>query len=64
MDRHDAPYLAQEEQQRADNTVQFIVNVASNPDNATHNSLALYQEAARAAYATAAQFTAQPDKEQ
>jgi heme oxygenase len=60
LDRHSAPYLAQEEQQRGDNLAQFIANVASEPTNATHDSLPLYQNAARQAFETAARFTEQP----
>jgi hypothetical protein len=56
-----APHLAAEEQQRGDNLAQFIANVASEPGNATHNSLPLYQAAARNAYSNAALRTEQPE---
>ena len=60
FDHQAAPHLAAEEQQRGDNLARFVANVASNPVNATHNSLPLYQAAIRDAYGNAARRTEQP----
>jgi hypothetical protein len=61
FDNQAAPFLAAEEQERGDNLARFIVNVVGEPGNAIHNSLPLYQAAARNAFENAAKRTVQPE---
>jgi hypothetical protein len=60
MSARPAPEFAAEEQHRADGMATLAANIA-NPAHPSHGSLPLYQQAARAAYETAAQYTEQPD---
>ncbi|WP_438479218.1 hypothetical protein [Streptomyces asiaticus] len=56
-----APALAAEEQARGEGLTARIVQISSDPSNPSNGSLPLYQQAARAAFETAAEYGEQPE---